>query len=296
MVTNGQPLASQGPRAPLLRPVWRHSPAPTTNRPSHDRARIVLLDDHPAVRAGLQAILKPESDLELVGVAGDEHELWPLIAGTRPTVVVLDLHHPGRHGLNLTLRVKRLSNAPSVIVHSAYTPPDVVVAAAVAGADATVNKSSHPAVLLAAIRAVASPLHPAPVISRQMRITAAARLDPTEHAVLAMRLAGHSVAEISATLGANERAIANRIIAIVNKLETVPRLAIVPGLARSPGSISGSLRRSRSHSTNAPSDVGSDPPGRRRSPDSVNARADHRLHDNGANEPVHRSGGTSDIS
>ena len=57
--------------------------------------RILLLDDHSVVRAGIGAILAAEPDLELVGAAGSEGELWPLLRETRPQVVVLDLHHPG---------------------------------------------------------------------------------------------------------------------------------------------------------------------------------------------------------
>jgi DNA-binding NarL/FixJ family response regulator len=41
--------------------------------------RVALLDDHPAIRAGLQAILATEPDLRLVGSAAGEHELWPLV-------------------------------------------------------------------------------------------------------------------------------------------------------------------------------------------------------------------------
>jgi DNA-binding NarL/FixJ family response regulator len=62
---------------------------------------------NPAVRAGLQAILATEPDLQVVGFATDEHALWPVLERTRPAIVVLDLHHPGRDGLALCPQVKR---------------------------------------------------------------------------------------------------------------------------------------------------------------------------------------------
>jgi hypothetical protein len=95
----------------------------------------------------------------------------------------------------------------------------LVVAAAVAGADAIVSKSSAAATLVEAIRAVARNPRTIPRISPQMKADAAARLDPADHAILAMRVAGDSPVEIAATLGVPDTTIAHRIAAIVAKLE-----------------------------------------------------------------------------
>jgi DNA-binding NarL/FixJ family response regulator len=117
--------------------------------------RVAFLDDHPAVRAGLHAILATEADLQVVGFAAGEHELWPLLQRTHPAIVVLDRHHPGRDGLALCLQIKRQPDPPAVVLYSAYTPAALIVAAAVAGADAILSKSSAAATLVEAIRAVA---------------------------------------------------------------------------------------------------------------------------------------------
>jgi DNA-binding NarL/FixJ family response regulator len=180
---------------------------------------VALLDDHPAVRVGLQAILAVEPDLELVGSAAGEHALWPLLEHRRPAIVVIDLHHPGRDGLALCLRIKRQPDPPAVLLYSAYTPAALVVAAVVAGVDAVVSKSSPATTLLEAIRAVAHDPHTIPAISPQMKSYAAARLDPADHAILAMRVAGDSPVEIASTLGVPEPAIEKRIAAIVARLE-----------------------------------------------------------------------------
>jgi DNA-binding NarL/FixJ family response regulator len=147
--------------------------------------RVACLDDHAAVRAGLQAILATEPDLQVVGFAADEHELWPLLQRTRPAIVVLDLHHPGRDGLALCLRIKRQPDPPAVVLFSAYTPAALVVAAAVAGADAIVSKSSAAVTLLEAIRTVARNPLTIPPITPQMKADAAARLDSADHAIVA---------------------------------------------------------------------------------------------------------------
>src|SRR4051794_22138058 len=59
--------------------------------------------------------------LELVGAAGSERELWPLLHQTQPHVVLLDLHHPGRDGLSISLRIMRRRDAPAVVLYSATT-------------------------------------------------------------------------------------------------------------------------------------------------------------------------------
>jgi DNA-binding NarL/FixJ family response regulator len=117
--------------------------------------RVAVLDDHPAVRAGLEAILAREPDLIGVGSAADAEELWPLLRRTRPDVVVLDVHHPGPDGLELCLDIKRDLHAPAVVLYPASTPDALVLAAAVAGVDAIVGKSSSNRALLEAIREVA---------------------------------------------------------------------------------------------------------------------------------------------
>jgi DNA-binding NarL/FixJ family response regulator len=180
--------------------------------------RVAFLDDHPAVRAGLETILAPEPDLELVGLAAEEDELWPLIRRTHPDVIVLDAHHPGRDGLTLGLEIKHRLQPPAVVLYSATTPATLVVAAAVAGVNAVVSKASDNGALLEAIRAVANAPRPLPPTTPQMKAEAATRLDPADHAILAMRLAGHTLADIGETLWLPVAAIADRIAAIVATL------------------------------------------------------------------------------
>jgi hypothetical protein len=79
--------------------------------------------------------------------------------------------------------------------------------------------------LVEVIRAVASNPRPIPSISPQMKAVAAARLDPADHAILAMHVAGDLPVEIASTLGVHATTIANRIAAIVSTLERVPSVA-----------------------------------------------------------------------
>jgi Response regulator receiver domain len=69
--------------------------------------RAVVVDDHPAMRAGIAAVLDQAPDIECCGEAASGAELWPLIQRTAPDVVVLDWHLPGDDGLVLCHPVKR---------------------------------------------------------------------------------------------------------------------------------------------------------------------------------------------
>jgi DNA-binding NarL/FixJ family response regulator len=187
--------------------------------------RIAMLDDQPAVRAGLEAIIASEPDLQLVGSAGGDAELWPLLRRTRPDVLVLDLYHGGRDGLALTLKVRRLPDRPAIVLYTGSARGPLVVAGLVAGADAVVSKTSSGPALVEAIRHAAASTHAPMPVSREMRVEAAARLDPADHAILAMRLAGEPPAEIADTLGLTDRAIEQRIARIVRRLEPSARAA-----------------------------------------------------------------------
>jgi DNA-binding NarL/FixJ family response regulator len=187
--------------------------------------RIALLDDHPAIHLGLEAVVAAEADLELVGAVAGEAELWALLRLERPDVLVLDVHHPGRDGLELCLEIKRRAAAPAIVLYTAPTDETLTVAAALAGADAVVGKSRPAPELLDAIRSVALASRKPAQVSWRARRTIAARIDPADHAILVMRLDGESPAEIARTLGLRQDAVTDRIAAIIAGLEPLGSVA-----------------------------------------------------------------------
>lgn len=201
----------------------------TPNRPSETAAliRVAVLDDHAAVRAGLAAIVGAAPDMVSVGSAHDETELDWLLRRTDPSVLILDVHHPGLHGLALSVRLKRRSARPRIVLYSGRGGPLLTVAAAVAGVDAVVAKSDTERALLEAIRGA----NPPPAVSLRTQRRAAARIDAADHAILAMRLAGTSWTEIAATLRQPAAAIAERAAAIVIQLTAAGTTADSPTAA-----------------------------------------------------------------
>lgn len=194
--------------------------------------RVAALDDHVVIRAGLKAILGAAPDMVLVGSARTEPELDTLLRRTDPSVLILDVDHPGLHGLALSLRLKRRSARPRIVLHSGRGGSRLTVAAAVAGVDAVVAKSDTEGALLEAIRAAAHDAHPLPAISLDAQAHAAEALEPRDRAILAMRLAGTSWAEIATALRVSAATVYERAASMVVYLTAATRPAEATTAAR----------------------------------------------------------------
>src|SRR5688572_18074540 len=124
--------------------------------------RVMLLDAHPAVLAGLRRLIDAEDDMCVVACTRDAKELHALLAGAVADVVVLDHDLTHADGLAHCLGVKRRAAPPVVVVYAAYVGPALALAARAAGADALVDKADAVPALLAAIRNAAKGLRTLP--------------------------------------------------------------------------------------------------------------------------------------
>lgn len=104
--------------------------------------RVVVVDDHPAMRAGVAAVLASAPDVESTGAAASGAELWPLIDRTVPDVVLMDWHLPGDDGLVLCHQIKRRFPRTRVVLFSAYADEWLVLPALLAQADALLAKGA----------------------------------------------------------------------------------------------------------------------------------------------------------
>src|SRR4051794_15114174 len=104
--------------------------------------RVVVVDDHAAIRMGLQAAIASRPPLVCAGAAACGEELAPLLYRTRPDVVVLDYDLPRVNGLELCRRIKAEVPAPAVLVYSAYADATLALAASIAGAGGIVHKGA----------------------------------------------------------------------------------------------------------------------------------------------------------
>lgn len=118
--------------------------------------RIVLAEDHRILREGLRAILREETDLELVGEAADGREAISQVRALQPDLLILDLSMPRMDGLSALLEVKRVSPGTRVLIMTVHRTEEYVFQAIESGADGYLLKDSSASELLLAVRSVLS--------------------------------------------------------------------------------------------------------------------------------------------
>jgi DNA-binding NarL/FixJ family response regulator len=184
----------------------------------HTVIRVAILDDHPAVLAGLERLANSAPDLDPVATAATPKALWRALDGRGADVVVVDYDLARGDGLAVCQRLKERPRPPAVVVYSAYAGPALAVAARIARADALVNKSAPVDELLSAIRRVAGGKTVLPAVNHDLHHAAMSRLDDDDVAVAAMLLSGTSLQGIAATLGIERRDVASRARRIIARL------------------------------------------------------------------------------
>jgi two-component system response regulator DevR len=200
----------------------RESATATDAFDSHDdltRLRLLVVDDHPAVRLGLLQLLDDQPDFVVVEAACSAEEARSLAEREPIDVAVVDYQLGSRTGLWLTRKLKELEPAPAVVMYSAYCDGPLAAACVVAGADGLISKGGVGAELCHAVRAVARGQSRLPLVPPTLAGAMRRRLGDQEQAIFGMLLAGIDPPEIAATLGISERALDTRRWAMLHKLE-----------------------------------------------------------------------------
>ena len=195
--------------------------------------RVLIADDHPIVREGLEAVLSMQPDIEIIGEAADGEEAVRKTLELRPDVVAMDLRMPRKDGLTAISEISLTLPEVRILVLTSFEDDESVFAAIKAGALGFVLKDSATDQLLHAIRAVyqgESVLHPAIArkvlqeIKRPSSPTSAGdSLTPREIEVLEHLAEGRSNREIAAELGINVRTVATHVRSILDKLHLANR-------------------------------------------------------------------------
>jgi DNA-binding NarL/FixJ family response regulator len=114
--------------------------------------RVLVVDDHPVLRAGLEAVLRAEPGFVCVGTASDGHELLAGLRRTRPDVVLLDWRLGNEDGLALCRSLRAEPAPPEVVLYTASAEPGLDERASDAGAYAVVEKTADIDQLFDALR------------------------------------------------------------------------------------------------------------------------------------------------
>jgi DNA-binding NarL/FixJ family response regulator len=191
--------------------------------------RVVIVDDHAMLRAGLEQLLAGEADLEVVGKAADGAEAVALVREVRPDVVLMDLQRPGLDGVEATRQIVGEELA-DVLVLTSYSDAERIVGALDAGALGYLLKDAEPDEVLRGIRAVArgeSPINPRAARellgARRTTSTAAADLTPRETEVLELVRQGLANKQIARRLGISERTVKAHLTSAFQRIGVVDR-------------------------------------------------------------------------
>jgi DNA-binding NarL/FixJ family response regulator len=189
--------------------------------------RVVIVDDHAVLRAGLEQLLAGQSDLEVVGTAAGGQEAIDLVRELRPDVVLMDLQMPGVDGVRATRTIVSEELA-DVLVLTSYSDAERIVGALDAGAMGYLLKDAEPDEVLTGIRAVArgeSPINPraARELLGARRTTPATELTPRESEVLVLVRQGLANKQIARRLGISERTVKAHLTSAFQRIGVVDR-------------------------------------------------------------------------
>lgn len=185
---------------------------------------VLIVDDHPALRAGLEGLLGQADGFTSAGALADERELAAMLEQQRPDVVLLDYALEQGDGLSACFRTKQRQDPPGVVLYSAYVDRLFAVPATLAQADGMVSKTAPVDELLAVVRDVADGALRMPTPDHDAVEAALSRLAAEDLAVAGMLLARVDVAAIAETLGVRPRAVRSRAVRIIGELQAHDRV------------------------------------------------------------------------
>jgi DNA-binding NarL/FixJ family response regulator len=200
-----------------------------------DAVRLLIVDDHEVVRAGLRMLLKRWPNIEVVGEAGTAEEGIAETQRVAPDVVLMDMRLPDASGVDACREIRANTPHSKIVFLTAFADEDAVLAAIFAGADGYLLKEIAGEALVSAIESVArgqSILDPAITRAvldgmRSMSLPAAgpkdSLLSPQEQHVLALVAEGKTNKEIAAALGLSYKTVKNYLSNVFQKLQVSHR-------------------------------------------------------------------------
>lgn len=204
-----------------------------------DTIRVLLVDDHNVLRAGLRALLESEEDIVVVGEASTGEEGVEAVKRLKPDVVVMDLTMPGAGGLQALKDINALNLGAHVLILTMHSEDEYLLAVLEAGGSGYVRKTSADHDLTAAIRTVAKDevyLYPsaAKLLLKGFKVKQEERehdplekLSERERSVLGMTAEGFSSTEIGEKLFISPKTVDTYRARLMEKLGLTHRSELV---------------------------------------------------------------------
>jgi len=186
--------------------------------------RVILAEDQAMVRGALSALLKLESDLDVIGCAADGEEAWTMAARDLPDVVVTDIEMPRLTGLELAQRIRDRGLACKVVILTTFARPGYLRRALEAGVSGYLLKDAPADQLAEALRKVH---RGGRAIDPQLALEAWSGDDPLndrERQVLRFAGEGMAAAEIAEQLHLSQGTVRNYLSEAIGKLGVSNRI------------------------------------------------------------------------
>ena len=187
--------------------------------------RILIVDDHPVVRAGLTSMLGAQPGLEVVGSASSGEEALAMLDSHTPDVLLLDLRMPGMNGIDTLHAMKRSGTPARAIVLTSYETDEDIYRAVQAGTGGYLLKDTSRQEMLEAIRVVHAGKRyiPRHIASRLAERMMRSNLTTRELEILKMVARGLTNKEIGKALEISGNTVRNHVNSIIEKLEVSDR-------------------------------------------------------------------------
>jgi len=191
--------------------------------------RILVIDDHAMIRAGLAATIQPEPDMTVVATASNGKEGLEMFRQHRPDITLTDLKMPDMGGVEMIRAIRAEFPSAKIIVLSTYQGDEDIYRAMEAGAITYLLKDMIADKMMSVIREVAGGGRPIPpeVAQRLTDRMFKASLTAREFDVLQLVAAGRRTKEIAAELGISEETVQGHMKNILAKLDVHDRTEAV---------------------------------------------------------------------
>jgi two-component system NarL family response regulator len=190
-----------------------------------NQIRVMLVDDHPAFRTGMAALIENEPDLKVVAEAGNGQEALQFYRERKPDVVLMDLRLPGIGGVEATMSIRKESPDARVIILTTFDADEDIYRAIQSGAKSYLLKDTPNFEIANAIRAVfaGQQILPPKVANRLASRLQRADLSGIEMEVLQLLIKGRSNKEMALSLSITEDTVKARLKTLFTKLKVHDR-------------------------------------------------------------------------
>jgi two-component system NarL family response regulator len=192
---------------------------------SHSRIKVLIVDDHPVVRAGLTSMLGTQPQLEVIGSSSSGEEAIERVRHGDPDVLLLDLRMPGMNGVDTLNALMQIGTNARTIVLTSFETDEDIYRAFQAGAQGYLLKDTSLREMVEAIRTVHAGKRyvPGNIASRLAERMMRTNLTVRELEILKMLAKGPTNKEIARALGISDNTVRNHVNSIIEKLDVSDR-------------------------------------------------------------------------